>query len=58
MSFVLTAAFDIAGMSRDADQIPSEPRTDKGKDDAPDDEDEGNEVGMADIPGVEAAWMT
>ena len=39
-------------------KYPSEPRTDKGVDEAPCDEDEGNEVEVVDTPGVTAAWMT
>ena len=60
ISLALLAAFDLGGISRDADQIPSEPRNETGVAVAADDdgEGEGSEVDVVDTPGVEAALIT
>ena len=59
MSVALLAVLDIGGTNREADHMPSDPRTDKGVEAAPDDkgEGEGEEVVIVDTSGVEAALM-
>ena len=55
ISLVLPPAFDLGCISREADQVPSEPRNDTGVAVARDDTGEGED---SEVLVVEAAWMT